>query len=42
MGKEEFQIFNKKVVEFVKLGKPMIAFGLKDPDEEILESLKNG
>lgn len=42
MGKEEFQIFNKKVEELVKLGKPKIAFGLKEPDEEILESLKNG
>ncbi len=42
MAKEEFQVFNQKVDELVKLGKPNIAFGLKGPDEEILKSLKKG
>lgn len=38
--KKEFQIFNQKVEELVKLGKSKIAFGLKEPNEEILKSLK--
>jgi len=40
--KQEFQLFNQKVEELVKLGKSKIAFGLKEPNEEILESLKRG
>ncbi len=40
--KKEFQVFNQKVEELVKLGKPKIAFGLKEPNEEILKSLKKG
>lgn len=42
MAKEEFQVFNQKVEELLKLGKARIAFGLKEPNEEILESLKKG
>lgn len=42
MGKQEFQAFNQKVEELVKLGKPKIAFGLKEPNKEILESLSKG
>jgi len=40
--KQEFQIFNQKVEQLAKLGKPKIAFGLKEPDKEILESLRKG
>jgi len=40
--KQELQVFNQKVEELVKLGKPKIAFGLKEPNEEILESLRKG
>lgn len=40
MSKEEFRVFNQKVDELVKLNKPRIAFGLKEPDKEILESLR--
>ncbi len=36
------QIFNQKVEELAKLDKPKIAFGLKEPNEEILESLEKG
>ncbi len=39
---KEFQQFNQKVEELVKLGKPRIAFGLKEPDEDILQSLEKG
>ena len=38
----EFQAFNQKVEELVKLGRPKIAFGLKEPDQDILKSLKKG
>jgi predicted methyltransferase MtxX (methanogen marker protein 4) len=40
--KQGFQVFNQKVEELVKLGKPKIAFGLKEPNEEILEGLRKG
>lgn len=42
MLKENFRFFNQKVEQLVKLGKPYIAFGLKEPNKEILESLKKG
>jgi len=35
-----FKKFDKQVDELVKLGKPKIAFGLKEIDEEILKSLE--
>lgn len=39
---KEFQEFNNKVEELVKLGRPRIAFGLKEPNKEILDSLEKG
>ena len=42
MQKKELQIFNQKVDDLVKLGKPKIAFGLKEIDNDILDSLKKG
>lgn len=38
----ELSIFDQKIEELTKLGKPKIAFGLKEPNGEILESLKRG
>ena len=40
MGTEQFQVFNKKVEELLGLGKAKIAFGFKEPDKEILDSLE--
>ena len=42
MPKNTLQVFNQKVEELVKLDKPHIAFGLKEPNEEILISLEKG
>lgn len=42
MTEEKFQTFNQKVEELAKLNKPKIAFGLKEPDEQILDSLRKG
>ncbi len=39
---KEFQSFNQKVEELVKLGRPKVAFGLKEPNEDILASLEKG
>ncbi|MEK7543048.1 MAG: hypothetical protein AAB503_01970 [Patescibacteria group bacterium] len=41
-NKSAFQVFNQKVEELLKLGKPKIAFGLQSPDEEVLKSLRDG
>jgi predicted methyltransferase MtxX (methanogen marker protein 4) len=38
----EAKIFDQKIEELVKLGKVKIAFGLKEPNEEILASLERG
>lgn len=36
------QTFSQKVEELIALGKPRIGFGLKEPDQEIIASLKEG
>ncbi len=41
MFKKKLEIFNQKVNKLVKLGRPTIAFGLKEPDRQILKSLKH-
>lgn len=40
--KKQNQEFTQKVEELLKIGKPKIAVGLKEPNEEILDSLKKG
>ncbi len=42
MTKKTFQAFSQKVDQLAKLGRRKIAFGLKEPDKEILKSLKRG
>ena len=42
MAEKAFRAFNQKINELIKLGRPKIAFGLKDPSKEILDSLKRG
>jgi len=40
MVKKEFRIFNQKIEKLLKLKKPVVAFGLKEPQKDILNSLK--
>jgi len=40
MQSNTFELFDKKVDELTKIRKPKIAFGLKEPNEVILKSLK--
>ena|SRR3989339_515066 len=38
----QIKVFDQKINELVKLGKPKIAFGMKETNKEILESLERG